>query len=34
MWQVSVGLGVVAAFIHWLILERPVPRLSMGAAAG
>jgi MFS family permease len=34
MWQVSVGLGIAAALIHWLIRERPVPRLSMGAVPG
>jgi MFS family permease len=34
IWQVSVGLGIAAAVIHWLIRERPVPRLGMGAVAG
>jgi len=32
MWWVSIGLGVFAAVIHWLIRERPVPRLVMAAA--
>jgi MFS family permease len=27
MWWISVGLGVFAAAIHWLIREQPVPRL-------
>jgi hypothetical protein len=29
---VDIGLGVFAAVIHWLIRERPVPRLAMLAA--
>jgi MFS family permease len=29
MWWISVGVGVGAAFIHWAIRERPVPRLAM-----
>jgi MFS family permease len=32
MWWISVGLGVFAAVIHWLIRERPVPRLAMARA--
>jgi MFS family permease len=32
MWRIAVGLGVVAAVIHWWIRERPVPRLAMAAA--
>jgi len=31
MWWISVGLGVVAALIHWLIRKRRVPRLAMAA---
>jgi MFS family permease len=31
MWWISIGLGVVAAVIHWSIRERPVPRLAMAA---
>jgi MFS family permease len=27
MWWISIGLGVFAAAIHWLISEQPVPRL-------
>jgi MFS family permease len=29
MWWLSVGVGVLAAVIHWAIRERPVPRLAM-----
>ena len=29
IWWVSVGLGVVAALLHWGIRERPVPRLVL-----
>src|SRR5438477_5039562 len=32
MWWISVGLGVLAAIIHWWIRERPVPRLALAAA--
>jgi MFS family permease len=32
MWWISVGLGIVAALIHWRIRERPVPRLALAAA--
>jgi hypothetical protein len=32
MWWVSVGLGIFAAAIHWLIRERPVPRLALATA--
>jgi len=32
MWWMSVGLGAFVAVIHWLIRERPVPRLAMAAA--
>src|SRR5271165_4031280 len=32
MWWIAVGLGVFAAVIHWLIRERPVPRLAMAMA--
>jgi MFS family permease len=32
MWWISVGLGIMAAAIHWRIRERPVPRLAMVAA--
>ena len=31
IWWVSVGLGVLAAAIHWLIRERPVERLALAA---
>jgi MFS family permease len=31
MWWISVGLGIFAAVIHWLIRERPVPRLATAA---
>jgi MFS family permease len=33
MWWISVGLGVVAAVIHWYIRERPVPRLVPAPAS-
>jgi MFS family permease len=33
MWWISVGLGLFAAVIHWLIRERPVPRLAVAPAA-
>ena len=29
MWWISVSLGVFAALLHWLIRERPVPRLAI-----
>jgi MFS family permease len=32
MWRISIGLGLAAALIHWLIRERPVARLAFGAA--
>jgi MFS family permease len=32
MWWISVGLGVFAAAIHWLIREQPVARLRLAAA--
>jgi MFS family permease len=32
MWWISVGLGVMAALLHWQIRERPVPRLAMAGA--
>jgi MFS family permease len=32
MWWISVGLGVFAALIHWLIREQPVARLVPAAA--
>jgi len=32
MWWISVGLGLLAALLHWLIRERPVPRLALAAA--
>jgi MFS family permease len=32
MWWGSVGVGILAAVIHWAIRERPVPRLAMAAA--
>ena len=32
MWWISVGLGVFAAAIHWLIREQPVSRLRTAAA--
>lgn len=33
MWWISVGLGVVAALLHWPIAERPVARLARAAGA-
>jgi hypothetical protein len=33
MWQISIGLGVLAAVIHYAIREKPVRRLSVDAAA-
>ena len=33
VWWGSVGVGVLAAIIHWAIRERPVPRLAMATAA-
>ena len=33
MWWISVGVGVAAAIIHWVIRERPVPRLAMAGAS-
>ena len=32
IWWVSVGLGVFAAVIHWLIREQPVERIVLAAA--
>jgi MFS family permease len=32
VWWISVGLGIFAALIHWLIRERPVERLALAAA--
>src|SRR6266571_3464061 len=32
IWWISVGLGVFAALIHWLIREQPVERLTLVAA--
>ena len=32
MWWISVGLGVFAAAVHWLIRERPVARLALAEA--
>jgi MFS family permease len=32
VWWISVGLGIFAAVIHWLIRERPVERLALAAA--
>lgn len=32
MWTISVGLGVVAAMLHWPIHEQPLPRLAREAA--
>jgi MFS family permease len=32
MWWISVGLGVLAAVLHWLIRERPVQRLALATA--
>jgi MFS family permease len=34
MWWVSVGLGLLAALIHWRIREQPVPRIGLAQAAG
>jgi MFS family permease len=31
VWWLSVGLGIFAALIHWLIRERPVERLALAA---
>ena len=31
VWWTSVGLGIIAAVIHWLIRERPVERLALAA---
>jgi MFS family permease len=31
VWWISVGLGIFAAVIHWLIRERPVERLALSA---
>jgi MFS family permease len=33
MWQISIGLGMLAALIHYAIRERPVQRLRVDAAA-
>jgi MFS family permease len=32
MWWISIGVGVAAAIIHWVIREQPVPRLAMAGA--
>jgi MFS family permease len=32
MWWLSIGVGILAAVIHWAIRERPVPRLAMAPA--
>ena len=32
MWWISIGLGLFAAAMHWLIREQPVPRLSPAPA--
>ena len=32
IWWISVGLGVFAALIHWLIREQPVERIVLAAA--
>ncbi len=32
MWWISIGLGALAAAIHWGIRERPVPRIATAAA--
>src|SRR3954466_7179131 len=32
MWWISVGLGLVAALLHWQIRESPAPRLAMARA--
>jgi hypothetical protein len=31
MWWISIGVGIAAAIIHWVIREQPVPRLAMAA---
>jgi MFS family permease len=33
IWWISVGLGIFAAVIHWLIREQPVERLRLAVAA-
>ena len=33
MWWICVGLGLLAAVIHWFIRERPVPRLAPAGPA-
>ena len=33
IWWISIGLGLFAALIHWLIRERPVSRLALAEAA-
>jgi MFS family permease len=32
MWWISIGVGIAAAIIHWVIREQPVPRLAMAGA--
>jgi MFS family permease len=32
MWWISVGLGVLAALLHWQIRERPAPDIAMAQA--
>jgi predicted MFS family arabinose efflux permease len=32
MWWISVGLGVLAALLHWRIREQPAPRIAMAQA--
>ena len=32
IWWISVGLGILAAVIHWLIREQPVERLKLAVA--
>jgi MFS family permease len=32
MWWISVGLGVLAALLHWRIREQPAPRVAMAQA--
>ena len=32
MWWISIGLGVMAALLHWQIRERPAPRLAVAQA--
>ena len=32
MWRISIGLGLAAALIHWLIREKPVSRMAFAAA--